>query len=359
MKGKFTRAFFLQFSTIMGAGIFALPYFLYHSNFWWAILGMFLVAIITAIVNGFYIQVICYTDGDQQLPGYAQKYLGEKFRYLATISLIISGVGALLTYIKLGSKFLQILLSINGFFGVVIFLLLIISGYLLKIKKIKIILDYLPFLSIVIIFLLLKIVLSTPLPNIEVQNFNLAFFGVTVFALSGFTIIPEMEEVLRGEKNKKIKLVTASNVGLLLAFVAYVIFSYSIIKLVGNNLTEDSVEGLVKVSKLMAGVVSLLGLLITFKGSINFMKVFHEIFYRDFKIKETYSKILTVGLPIISLGLFNLSLGSILGVIGAGSVFLVTIIICLMRLKIKNSYWTLILVVLVLLVFATGLAFAI
>ena len=87
--------------------------------------------------------------------------------------------------------------------------------------------------------------------------------------------------------------------GLLLAFIVYLFFSYSIIKLVGNNLTEDSVTGLVKTSYLVAVIISVFGLLTTFKGSINFMNVFHEIFYRDFKMTEKISSLLAVILPII------------------------------------------------------------
>ena len=224
MKSKFIRAALLQFSGIMGAGIFALPYFLYNSNFFWAVIGMFLIALVTAMINIFYVQIICNTQGDHQLPGYAKKYLGEKFKYLAAGSLIISGLGAVLACIKLGSGFIQILLPINNFLAVVIFLLSIIVGYLLKIKKIKIIFDYLPFVAIFIVFLLLQIVLLNPLPKIELQSFNLAFFGVTVFALSGFTVIPEMEEILRGGKKDKNKISMGFNYGIIVGFYSLSIF---------------------------------------------------------------------------------------------------------------------------------------
>lgn len=185
MKSKFIRAVLLQFSGIMGAGIFALPYFLYHSNFWGAVVGMLVVAVIIGTVNVFYVQVICNTDGDHQLPGYAQKYLGNNFKKLATASLVVSALGVVLAYIKFGSNFLQILFPIGNFLAVVIFLLLIIGFYLLKIKKLKIILDYLPFVTIIMAIWLFGRVLTTPLPQIELQSFSLAFFGVVVFSLSG------------------------------------------------------------------------------------------------------------------------------------------------------------------------------
>jgi len=354
MKSKFIRAVLLQFSGIVGAGIFALPYFLYNSDFWKAVAGMFIIAMVTGVINIFYVQVICHTHGDHQLPGYAAKYLGENFKYLASISLIVSGLGVVLACIKLGSGFIQILWPMNNFWAVGFFLFLIIGGYLLKIKKVKIILDYLPFVAIFIVFLLLIAVTINPLPEIESQNFNLTFFGVSIFALAGFTIIPEMEEILRNEKNVKTKLSWASIMGLLLAFAVYVIFSYAIIKLTGNGLTENSVTGLNKTSYLAAKIIAVFGLLVTFKGSVNFMNVFHEIFYRDFKVTEKISKLIAMILPIASLLLFNLSFGSILGNIGAGSIFVLTIIICLMILKLKKNYLIFSLTILILMVFVIG-----
>lgn len=354
MNSKFIRAVLLQFSGIVGAGIFALPYFLYNSNFFFSTIGMFLIAIITAIVNIFYVQVICATKGDHQLSGYADKYLGKKFKYITAVSLIFSGLGAILAYIKFGSSFITILFPMSGVFSVMIFLLLIIIGYLVKIKRIKTILDYLPFLLVFIAFLLLQITLRNSLPEIYPKIFNLSFFGVCVFALSGFTIIPEMEEMLRGENKIQVKLSMATIIGLFLALFVYFIFSYSIIKLSGLALTEDSVTGLTETSYFLAWIVSVFGLLATFKGAVNFMGVFHEIFYRDFKLTGIVSTFLAVILPIISLLFFNLSFSSILGWVGAGSIFVSVVIICLMILRIKKSYWIISLVSLILAVFMIG-----
>lgn len=354
MDSKFIRAILLQFSGTVGAGIFALPYFLYNSNFFFSVMGMFLIAIVTAIVNIFYVQVICNTKGDHQLPGYAEKYLGKKFKYITAVSLIFSGFGAVLAYIKFGSNCITILFPMGKVFSVGIFLLLIIVGYLIKIKKIKTILDYLPFLLVFIAFWLLQITLRSSLPEIYPQIFNLSFFGVCVFALSGFTVIPEMEEILRGENKIRMKLSMATIIGLFLAVLVYFIFSYSVIKLSGLALTEDSVTGLAGTSYFLAWIVSIFGLFATFKGAVNFMGVFHEVFYRDFKTTQTVATVMAVILPIASLLFFNLSFSSILGWLGAGSIFVSVVIICLMILKLKKSYWIITLVTLILLVFVFG-----
>lgn len=354
MDSKFVRAVLLQFSGIVGVGIFALPYFLYYSNFFFSVWSMFLIAVIMGIVNVFYSHIICKTQGDHQLSGYADKYLGEKFKYITAIGLAVSGLGAVLAYIKLGSNFIEFLFPKTGFLSIGLFLLLIITGYLTKIKKIKRILDYLPFAIIFIAFLLLQITFKNQLPGIDAQSFNISFFGICVFALSGFTVIPEMEEILRGEEKVEKKLMWSSCIGLFLAFVVYVVFSYSVVRLSGNNLSDDSVNGLAKTSYLLAWIVSIFGLLATFKGSVNFMGVFHEIFYRDFKKSARISKIGAIVLPLASLMLFNLSFGSIFGWMGAGSVFVSVFVICLITLKINKSYWRFVLVPLILAVFIFG-----
>lgn len=354
MNGKFIRASLLQFSGIIGAGVFALPYFLYNSNFFFATLGMFFIALVTAIVNIFYVHVICQTQGDHQLPGYAKKYLGEKFKYIAAISLLVSGLGAVLAYVKLGSSFIQILFPVGTIAAVAIFLLLIVFGYLIKAKSLKLFLDYLPFAIVFIAFLLFQITTKHQLPEVGVQDFNLAFFGVCVFALSGFTVIPEMEEILRGEENIKFKLSLATVLGLAIACVVYLVFCYSVIRLSGPLLSQDSVSGLAESSYFLAWIVSVFGLLATFKGSINFIGVFHEIFYRDFKETNMFSNIAAILLPFASLILFNLSFGSILGWVGAGSIFVSVCVICLMILKQKRNHYVLGLVSLVIAVFVFG-----
>ena len=122
MVSKFIRAVGLQFSGIVGAGIFTLPYFLSQTNFLGAVMGMLVITLIMAVVNIFYVQIICNTQGDHQLPGYTQQYLGKKFKLLATIILVMAEVGAILAYIKLGAGFIEILWSINTFCSVMIFL---------------------------------------------------------------------------------------------------------------------------------------------------------------------------------------------------------------------------------------------
>ena len=355
MKNKFLRAVLLQFSTIMGAGIFALPYFLYYSNFKMAIVGLLIIATIIATVNTFYVEIICQTKGDHQLSGYAQKYLGKKFKYLALVSLIISGIGALLAYLKLGSNFLQILFETKSLTSILIFLSLIFFGHLVKIGKVKNFLEYLPFLSVIIVIFLLKKTIFGSFVSIDEQKFNLSFFGISVFALSGFTIIPEMEEIIRGDKKILDKLKKASILGLLLAVLSYIAFSFSIIKLSGVSLSEDSVTGLGQNLPLIAKVVALLGLLITFKGSINFMRVFHEIFYRDLKSSKKVANLMSLALPLVALLLIRVTLGSAMGIIGAGSVVMSTIIICLMKVKIDNRPKTKLFAGIIITIFILGL----
>lgn len=354
MSENFIRAVLLQFSGIVGAGIFALPFVLYNSNFYLSAWGMFLITLITLIINVFYIQIICNTNGDHQLPGYAKKYLGSKFKYLAAVSLIVSGLGAELVYIKFGSNFFGILFSTNKIISFLAFILLVVLGYLVKSKYIKNILGYLPFVVVFIALLLFQIAFKNKLSVIGVESFNWSFFGVGIFALSGFTIIPEIEELLRQEANKEKKVILSSSMGLFLALFVYLIFCYSIIKISGVNLSEDSVSGLALSSPFLGKLISVLGLLATFKGATNFMLVFHEIFYRDFEIQEKLSKILAIGLALSSVLLFALPFVSTLGWIGSGSIFLSATIICLIRMKIKNSGIVMALVALIMITFILG-----
>lgn len=72
MLSKLHKAIFLQFSGILGAGIFVLPYLYHHTDPLLAYSLLFLLVLVVALANFFYIDVILATKGDHQLSGYAQ-----------------------------------------------------------------------------------------------------------------------------------------------------------------------------------------------------------------------------------------------------------------------------------------------
>ncbi|MBU1130068.1 hypothetical protein KKE45_01985 [Patescibacteria group bacterium] len=341
MPPKFTKAIFLQFSGIVGAGIFSLPFVYQQSNFYTSIFGLLFLTLITALINLLYIDIINATPGDHQLPGYAQIYLGSFFKKLSILNISFASLGATYAFTTLASSFLIILLpNLSLQSASIIFLSFLFLIHLSNNNFSSKLSDIIPIFSLFLPVFFFSFIFQTKLPSIVLNSPSLAFFGPTIFALSGLSILPEVEEVLRGQKNYRKLFKKASLTGLFLASFLYLIFSYSILKISGSFLTQDLVTGLVKISPFLSKVLALFGLCTTFKASLNFLNVFKEVFYQDLNIKENLARFLPILIPILAIITIKTSFISIISLIGSLSIFLSAIIISLIRLKLpyQNSH---------------------
>lgn len=358
MPSRYLQAVFLQISGIIGAGIFALPYVFHNSNFSFALIGFLFITLITALLNHFYIEIILNTKGDHQLSGYASFYLGKNFKILSLINILLLGVGILLAYIKLSSFFIPLILPLfSSNFSQFIFIILLLFTHLGRSKSFSNSLQFLPLFSIFIVIFLFFYSLVTPGFSPPAVSNNFLFFGAVVFALSGFTVIPEVEETLRGSKNLKPLLNSASLAGLLIAAFVYIIFSYAVIRISGPHLSIDAITGIAVVSPFVGKLLALFGLINIFKASLNFLLVLKELFYRDFGLKENYAYYLSALIPLSTFLFVTTSFSQIISVTGSITIFISALIICLIRLKISSPLFTKITVFFITLFLALGVYF--
>src|SRR3990167_6680917 len=104
---KYLFAFAIIVGTTVGAGIFAIPYVIFRAGI---IPGLFYFILLGGAVLLLHIlfgEVVLRTDGHHRLIGYAQIYLGSRWKILATFSNVIGIVGALLVYIIIGGEFMR------------------------------------------------------------------------------------------------------------------------------------------------------------------------------------------------------------------------------------------------------------
>ncbi|OGL53805.1 hypothetical protein A3K55_00810 [Candidatus Shapirobacteria bacterium RBG_13_44_7] len=334
---KLLQATLLQLSGILGAGIFVLPYIFNQSNFSFAIFGLFLVVLLIAQINLFYTDIIAATKGDHQLAGYAQIYYGPKFKILAIINFFLLEIGSLLAYVVLAANFLQAIFpSLSLLTSSLIFFTLIAIFHLSRFKILKRYYQVIPFLALFFVLILFSTALNLPPTPQQFISPNWLFFGPLVFALTGFTIIPEVEEVLRSSsgKNKLVKIASLS--GLVLAALIYLIFSFSLNRLSGLTPSPDSVTNLVPTFPLLARLLSVLGLFLVFEGALNQLLVFKETFFRDYHFSEVRAYLLSFLVFIACYLLIKIPLVTIVSLTGSLTLFLSALIICLIRLKISH-----------------------
>ncbi|MFA6250592.1 MAG: aromatic amino acid transport family protein [Candidatus Shapirobacteria bacterium] len=348
-------AILLQLSGILGAGMFVLPYVFSRSNFVFATFGLIVLAYVMIQLNSFYTDIILSTKGDHQLSGYSDIYFGRRLKILSLINIFILGLGALFAYLQLGTSFISTLLPLTPNLSTTIFFIAVSFFHLAKIPLLKNYYQVIPVLTIFIVIVLLSLALQLPSPPLELAIPSWAFFGSTVFALTGFTVIPEVEEYLRPFPHKRHRLIASTIYGQVFAALIYFFFAFSIIHISGPYLTADVVTGLSYVSPNLARLVSFLGLILVFEASLNFLMIFKETFFRDFNLSLPNSYLLSFLIFAFSLIFLKVPLVTILSLTGSVTIFVSAIIICLIRLKINRGPKLIAISLLILLVFFFGL----
>jgi tyrosine-specific transport protein len=327
--------------TIIGAGLFALPYITLKLGFW-VILGYFLIlgGFIT-LIHLFFGELALETPDFKRLPGFAKLYLGKKGQIIAYISTILSIFGALLAYLILGGEFLAELLEpvLGGstlFYTVFYFIVAaaVIFHGIKAVAKIE-------FWGLILFFVILFAIFFRGGSLIAADNlfaspdWSLLFlpYGVILFSLWGATLIPEIEEML-GEKRKAILKIIP--IAILIPALVYLFFVYLILGITGDQTTESALTGLKDV--LGNGIVSLalvFGLLTTFTSFITLGLTLKKVFWYDLKFKKILSWAITCFLPLFLYLAGVKSFIAVIGVVGGIMLAIDGILILLMYKKLR------------------------
>lgn len=239
--------------TIIGAGIFGLPYVAAKSGiipsfFYFLVLGG-----VSFLIHLFLGEIVLRTKEKQRLAGYAKRYLGGVGSSMVAFSIVLGTVLALVAYIIIGGRFLKIFLgfclpflNITDFRLSLVFALLLLPFLFRGIKNVA----KTEFISNILFGLIIVFVFLFSLPNFDFNNFYLFNssniflpYGVILFSLTGWSAIPEMVEILNSDEDKK-KLKKAIIFSIIAAICIYLIFVLTVVGVSGSNTTEETFVGL-------------------------------------------------------------------------------------------------------------------
>ncbi|MBI5038002.1 MAG: amino acid permease [Candidatus Kerfeldbacteria bacterium] len=296
---KFFFALATFIGTIVGVGIYGLPYVGAQAGFLLLVSFLLLAAIIVFVVNRMLASIAVHTPGLHQLPGYAQTYLGPWAKRAALVIKVLSFYGTLLSYLIIGGQFLANLLSgpdiLYTFIFFIVAALLIWRGAR-SIGPVELIL-----MSLLILLVILLLVFgfsSIEATNLKPINWSYAFlpYGVALFAMWGASIIPELKEELAGDLKKLTRIII---VGLSTCLALYLVFSFLVIGISGPATSENAIAGLT--SALGGDIVKfgyLLGVITTFSSFTTLGMTTHKLFWYDYKIPKFWSWLLAMFVPL-------------------------------------------------------------
>ncbi len=305
-----TKNFILAFSTlagtIIGVGMFGLPYVASRAGIVPMAINILLLSLVVTLLHLIYGEIILRTNGKHRMIGYAQIYFGSTGKFIATIIFFITLYLALLAYLLVGSEFLRTFFAgwidlSNGGWALVMATI----GYFMIFKGIKIS----GYFDVLMTFVLISLILGiTAYGSDKINISNLVSFsgssdwflpyGVILFALAGGSAIPEIRSLFVGSSAKLLK--KAIIFGTIIPALVYLVFSATVFGISGANTSKEAVSGLIPF--LGDGFVkygAMVGFLAVITSFFTIGLAIKNSLIFDFKLSGSASLALTALVPMV------------------------------------------------------------
>lgn len=313
-KKRMLYAISVLVGTIVGVGIFGLPYVASVVGFWPMLLYLCGGAVVVYAVHLAYGQAVIAIPKKQRLPGQINDYFGKGWGSLVFINFLIGMYGSLLVYIIVGGQFLHGLLSpifpLSVFTYTIIFFML---GVYLLYKDIKLI-SQTEFVMLIFLIILVLAFLFLSFRKIDITNFSgynlkkiFLPYGIVIFSFWGASILPEIKEMLftNGEirsnlskSQKKFRYVILYST--IISFFIYLFFVIAVLGMSGKVTSTEAFAGL---KPFLSGKIIYLGYIFGFLTVItSFLATgitIDKCFQYDYKVSKKLSFILTALIPLV------------------------------------------------------------
>jgi len=300
---NFVKALSVFVGTIIGVGIFGLPWVAAKSGFFVLLSYFLLIGAVALVIHLIVGDIIIGTKEKHRFPGYVYKYLGKRWGRISLVSMCFGLFGAQLAYLIIGGTFLQGLMPVLGS-NILIYVLIFFAFASFLIYRGTKGIAWAEFVIVGLFFALLLFFSVWAVPQVDVSNlFKVDFnylilpYGIVVFALWGSAILPEVKEILKGNRKQLRKVIFS---GLLIAAITYLLFAGLVAGISGSLTSEDAFAGLV--DKLGTGIVRLgyiFGLVTCFSSFIALGLTLKKIFHLDMRLPKFVSWSIAAFLPLI------------------------------------------------------------
>ncbi len=270
--------------TIIGAGILGLPYVFSKAGFLIGIIDLLVLGFIALFINLYLGEVILRTKTAHHLPGYAEKYIGKKGKYLMFISSLIFLYGALIAYTIGEGEALSFVLFGNLNFSMMMsmiffFVMLPIVYYGIKA------LERGETVGLIAVSATVLAIFGFFASKINLNNFTFISsnpimwfmpYGAILFAFMALSALPELREELKGQEKKMKKAII---IGSLIPIVLYILFVVAVYGFSGQNTPEIATIALGRLP-------SLLAVFTMFTAFCALGIALKELYVFDFKVKH-------------------------------------------------------------------------
>lgn len=346
--------------TIVGAGVFSLPYVFKAAGLVTGFFYLTLATVVYICIYQMYADIIEKTSGDHRFVGYAKIYLGRIWSWLAVLMAVVEMLLVLTIYLILSQSFGNLLTSFG--FGTEILIIFWLIGSIwifMGARRIAISELFITGGFAVIILLILLLGLPHLFTNFSHVNFFpnwgnwLLPFAPLLFSLSGRQAIPEMFRI-----SDRVSVRKAIVWGTIIPAAIYGLFAISILA-ISPATSQDAVMGLIGyVPAWILIAIGIIGILTILSSYATIGLDVYETLELDLKFSWWLRFAIVIFTP---LALYFAGLNNFLGLVSfVGGIFLALegILIIWMWLKVSKKKISLP-IVLLFLVFATALIYEI
>jgi amino acid permease len=329
----------------IGVGFLSLPYITIKVGIWMMLFYFLIITAIVLLINLIFCKISLKTPDFKRFPGFVEYYLGKWPKVFTLITVVLGTFGVALVYLLVGGQFLaSVFQPVLGFDTLTYILIYFLIGSIIIFFDIKIVAK----IEFIIIILLLLSVISIfvgGFSQINIQNVFVDWknslaniflpYGPILFALWGIGLIPEVEEMLRGDKKR---LSTVISISTIIVAVFYFIFAILISGITGS---QTDPTGLASLRSFLPTTLVSLSLLVealaTFVAFIMQGITLKKTIIFDLKIKHWQAFCITVCPPMILLLLGFRSFIPIISLVGGVFLGINGILILLMYKKIGGK----------------------
>lgn len=217
----FFQNIFLILGTVIGAGIFSLPFALQRSGIVVFTVLLVVVGYVMTRVNIFVYEIVTHTRAKHQIPGYISLILGPGWGRVALYMMMFATGGSLVAFTFLGGTFISQLLPVSQQHGTMLFYtfataVILIAGTKLEAVDMLFTIVKMSLLGLIVLAMILVLPFETArIPFTATDPFSV--LGAIVFGFTGFSTSAVL--------HRSVVTKRSIQVAQLIIFVTYLLFS--------------------------------------------------------------------------------------------------------------------------------------
>lgn len=246
---RFVRAVGTMIGSIVGVGIFGLPFAFAQAGYGVGLLVLLVLVGLNALLLLMYTDIVVHTPGRHRLAGYVSAHLGKGWGRFGLVALAVGVWGSMTAYLMAGGRFLSLLFETTSPAAETTFGLLVLAAVaVISYCGMKVASRAEVAILGILLFLLAFIAVSASSvahpANLMPAHWDklLLVYGVVYFSLNGgVAAIPEMKEIM----GSGARLPHAVMIGMGWVLAIYALFTLSVVAATGTGTSAFALDALV------------------------------------------------------------------------------------------------------------------